>query len=86
MILNNSKEWVDDETIDLSDAESVTDYDEECTVNGNGNLQNGDTLPLVVLEAIKSLGLVEKLWEKAQPVPENVYQILSEHKTTFAKK
>uniref|UniRef100_A0AAG5DWB3 SYO1-like TPR repeats domain-containing protein n=1 Tax=Anopheles atroparvus TaxID=41427 RepID=A0AAG5DWB3_ANOAO len=58
-----------------SDAESVCDYDAN---ELNGSVENTDKVPVEVLEAIKSLALVEKLWQKAQPMAENVHQILVE--------
>uniref|UniRef100_A0A182MGU5 SYO1-like TPR repeats domain-containing protein n=1 Tax=Anopheles culicifacies TaxID=139723 RepID=A0A182MGU5_9DIPT len=66
-----------------SDAESVYDYD----TNGlNESVENTDKISVEVLEAIKSLALVEKLWQKAQPVAENVYQILAESEQSTLKK
>uniref|UniRef100_A0A182W8K4 Alpha-carbonic anhydrase domain-containing protein n=1 Tax=Anopheles minimus TaxID=112268 RepID=A0A182W8K4_9DIPT len=66
-----------------SDAESVYDYD----TNGlNESVENTDKISVEVLEAIKSLALVEKLWQKAQPVAENVYQILVESEQSTLKK
>lgn len=44
---------------ELSDAESVHDYD--TTEQLSNSLQNGDKVPLEVMEAIKSLGIVEKV-------------------------
>uniref|UniRef100_A0A182U2K3 SYO1-like TPR repeats domain-containing protein n=1 Tax=Anopheles melas TaxID=34690 RepID=A0A182U2K3_9DIPT len=66
-----------------SDAESVYDYD---TNTLNESVENTDKVPVEVLEAIKSLALVEKLWQKAQPVAENVYQILIESEQGTLKK
>ncbi|XP_041776619.1 HEAT repeat-containing protein 3 [Anopheles merus] len=66
-----------------SDAESVYDYD---TNTLNESVENTDKVPVEVLEAIKSLALVEKLWQKAQPVAENVYQILVESEQGTLKK
>lgn len=67
----------------------VHDYDVDTTAgNGqaNGSLQNTDRLPVDVLEAIKSLGVVEKLWQRAQPLPENVLDILAVSDATLPKK
>lgn len=58
---------------DLSDAESVHDYDKD---SSNSSGLQGDKLPVEILEPIKSLGLVEKLWQRAQPIAENVNDIL----------
>ncbi|XP_058126316.1 HEAT repeat-containing protein 3 [Anopheles ziemanni] len=66
-----------------SDAESVYDYD---TNELNGSVENTDKVPVEVLEAIKSLALVEKLWQKAQPMAENVHQILAESEKGTLKK
>lgn len=44
---------------ELSDAESVHDYD--TTQPLNSSLQNADKVPVEVMEAIKSLGIVEKV-------------------------
>lgn len=65
---------------DVSDAESVHDYDKNSTTNSNGLC--GDKLPIEVLEPIKSLGLVEKLWECAQPIAVNVIALLKEASET----
>ncbi|XP_053675935.1 HEAT repeat-containing protein 3 [Anopheles nili] len=67
-----------------SDAESVYDYD---TANElNGSVENTEKISVEILEAIKSLALVEKLWQKAQPLAENVYQILVESEKGTLKK
>ncbi|XP_029712750.2 HEAT repeat-containing protein 3-like [Aedes albopictus] len=77
-------EWQEDMDEDnLSEAESVHDYE---TNGANTSVQNTDKLPVEVLEAIKSLGLVEKLWQKAQPVAENVAQILAENDKNLLKR
>lgn len=60
---------------DVSDAESVHDYDKNST-NSSGLCS--DKLPIEILEPIKSLGLVEKLWQCAQPIAENVTALLKE--------
>lgn len=54
-------EWADDDNDENSDAESVHDY--ENSNNSSTNLQNIDRLPVDILEAIKSLGLIEKVSE-----------------------
>ncbi|XP_055858325.1 HEAT repeat-containing protein 3 [Episyrphus balteatus] len=79
-------EWIDDNADDASDNESVHDYDNNSKTNSTTNLQNTDKLPVEVLEAIKSFGLVEKLWQKAQPVQDNVNQILRETSFTLLNK
>lgn len=50
------------------------------------DLQNTDKLPVDILEAIKSLGMVEKLWAKAQPIAENVIDILRVNDGGLVKK
>ncbi|XP_055594376.1 HEAT repeat-containing protein 3 [Uranotaenia lowii] len=78
------EEWQEDMDDDnLSEAESVHDYD---AADLNNSLQNTDKLPVEVLEAIKSQGLVEKLWQKAQPIAENVRQILAENDKNLLKR
>lgn len=67
-----------------SDGEMVHDYDVDTTANGS--LQNTDRLPVPVLEAIKTHGLVEKLWQRAQPIAENVLDILAINDVTLPKK
>lgn len=59
----------------LSDAESVHDYDKD---SSNSSGLQGDKLPIEILEPIKSLGLVEKLWQRAQPLADNVNELLKE--------
>lgn len=49
-------------------------------------MHNTDKMPIEMLEAIKSLGLVEKLWHKAQPIAENVRDILMDNDRTILKK
>lgn len=68
---------------DLSDAESVHDYEQDS--NNSSGIQN-DKLPIEILEPIKSFGLVEKLWQRAQPLAENVNEILMDHGKTLFKK
>ncbi|XP_058447047.1 HEAT repeat-containing protein 3 [Malaya genurostris] len=78
------EEWHDEMDDDnLSDAESVHDYE---TTEQNDSLQNTDKLPTEILEAIKSYGFVEKLWQKAQPIAENVRQILVENDKNLFKR
>lgn len=68
---------------DLSDAESVHDYDKD---SSNSSGVQGDKLPIEILEPIKALGLVEKLWQRAQPIAENVDNLLKEGEKNLAKK
>lgn len=46
----------------------------------------GDKLLIEILEPIKSLGLVEKLWQRAQPLAENVNNLLKEGENDLSKK
>lgn len=78
--------WVDGNLLDdddFSDAESVHDYDKE---SSNSNGLHGDKLSIEILEPIKSLGLVEKLWRFAQPIAENVNELLKENEKDLYKK
>lgn len=68
---------------DLSDAESVHDYDKN---SSNSSGLQGDKLSIDILEPIKSFGLVEKLWQRAQPIAENVNKLLEEAETHLSKK
>lgn len=67
----------------MSDAESVHDYDKD---SSNSSGLQGDKLPIEILEPIKSLGLVEKLWQCAQPIAENVNDLLKETGNVLFKK
>lgn len=69
---------------DLSDAESVHDYDQDST-NSSGVVQS-DRLPVEILEPIKSLNIVEKLWQRAQPIAENVSGILKQNEKGLLRK
>lgn len=73
-----------DDGDDSSDAESVHDYDKDSS-NSSAGLQ-ADKLPIEILEPIKSLGLVEKLWQRAQPIAENVNNLLKESNKDLFKK
>ena len=55
------------------EAEEVQDFE------GEGEQVVADKLPVEVLEAIRSLNLVEKLWQRAQPIAENVHEILRKY-------
>lgn len=70
---------------DVSEEESVHDYDMTSS-HSSTNLQNTDKLPSDVLEAIKSLGFVEKIWQRAQPIAENVADILKEAEQSLLNK
>lgn len=68
---------------DLSDAESVHDYDKN---SSNSSGLQGDNLPIEILETIKSFGIVEKLWQRAQPIAENVHELLKENERSLTRK
>lgn len=69
--------WGDDMEDDDSEAESVHDYDTS-NVQTNGTTNDQDKLASEIVEALKALGIVEKLWQLGQPLPENVILILRE--------
>lgn len=70
------------------DEDGVQDYDDEEAEEkmGDGDQVQADKLPVEMLEAIKSLQLVEKLWQRAQPIAENVQEILVRCERNLAKK
>lgn len=75
-ILTNICSTEDNEAGDMedSDPESVHDYD--VSEQSNGNQVSADKISPEMSETIKSLKIVEKLWERSQPVAENVRSIL----------
>lgn len=80
----NGGEMGDDPSED-EEEEVVHDYDDEAMSGSKENV-TADKLPVELLEAIKSLSLVEKLWERAQPIAENVHEILVRHQPSLTKK
>lgn len=68
-----------------SDAESVHDYDNSGS-EASASFLNKDTLPVEILESLQSFALVEKLWQRAQPMAENVQIILQESEKSVLKK
>lgn len=56
-------EWDDVEDEEISESESVVDYETNQSNGSTTNLNEGDKLPLEIIEAIKSLGLVDKVNE-----------------------
>ncbi|XP_055375788.1 HEAT repeat-containing protein 3 [Condylostylus longicornis] len=76
------EEWVDE---DESDNEMVHDYDVS-NHSSSTNLQNIDKIPVEILEAVKSLGLVEQLWLRVQTLADNVFHILRESAPNLLKK
>uniref|UniRef100_A0A1L8DCW3 SYO1-like TPR repeats domain-containing protein n=1 Tax=Nyssomyia neivai TaxID=330878 RepID=A0A1L8DCW3_9DIPT len=73
---------------DDGNAEEITDDSEDESINDEalGNIQMCDKLPVEILEGIKSLNIIEKLWQRAQPLPENVFEILKENERSLVKK
>lgn len=67
----------DEMSDDDSEAESVHDYDTS-NVQNNGTTNNQDKLSSEIIEVLKTLGIVEKLWQLGQPLPANVILILKE--------
>lgn len=54
-------EWEDVEDEEISENESVLDYETNQSNGSSTNLKEGDKLPLEIVEAIKSLELVDKV-------------------------
>lgn len=54
-------EWDDVEDEDISENESVVDYETHQSNGSSSNLNEGDKLPLEIVEAIKSLSVVDKV-------------------------
>ncbi|XP_017483259.1 PREDICTED: HEAT repeat-containing protein 3 [Rhagoletis zephyria] len=77
LVSSDDEEWVDSDGEDASEGEGVVDCEIE-NANSNGDIQDGDKLPAELVEMIKSLGIVQKLWQKAQVLPDNVAQSLRE--------
>ncbi|XP_075151544.1 HEAT repeat-containing protein 3 [Haematobia irritans] len=70
------EEWSDMEDEETSENESIVDYESKISNGSTNNLNEGDKLPLDIIEAIKSLALVDKLWQRAQPLETNLAQQL----------
>ncbi|KNC31068.1 hypothetical protein FF38_09933 [Lucilia cuprina] len=75
---SEEEEWDDVEDEEISESESVVDYETNQSNGSTTNLNEGDKLPLEIVEAIKSLGLVDKLWQRAQPLENSLMQLLRE--------
>lgn len=73
---SEEEEWDDVEDEEISESESVVDYETSQSNGSTTNLNEGDKLPLEIVEAIKSLGIVDKLWKRAQPLDDNLVQQL----------
>lgn len=82
-VINSISEATNEDEDNLSDAESVHDYDQS---SNNSSAIQSDKLPIEILEPIKSFGLVEKLWQRAQPLAENVNDILKVYGLSTYKK
>lgn len=85
-ICSSEDEAYDDDLEDgsMSDAESVHDYDTSTTQNISCSDQ--DKLSAQTIEALQTLGIVQKLWQRAQLLPENVIQILRESDRNLNKR
>lgn len=79
---NDDEEMKPDMIDDDSDAESVHDYD----VNGGEQQVSADKIPIEIVEAIKAHQIVSKIWLRAQPLPENVNQILDDVEKNLSKR
>lgn len=66
----------DAQEMEDSDSESVHDYDTSA-----GRVTESDKLPVEIIEALRSLAIVDKLWQRAQLIPQNVQEILKDHPT-----
>ncbi|XP_037817411.1 HEAT repeat-containing protein 3 [Lucilia sericata] len=75
---SEEEEWDDVEDEEISESESVVDYETNQSNGSTTNLNEGDKLPLEIVEAIKSLGIVDKLWQRAQPLENSLMQLLRE--------
>lgn len=68
---SDESEWLDEdggEDNDMSDEEEIFD---------DGEVDN-EKIPVEIVEAIRSYGIVQKLYAKGQRLPENVQNILRE--------
>lgn len=65
-----------------SDADSVHDYE----VNGDIQQLTSNTIPIEIVEVIKAHEIVSKIWLRAQPLPENVNQILQDNEKNLFKR
>ncbi|KAM7353156.1 HEAT repeat-containing protein 3 [Cochliomyia hominivorax] len=82
----DEEEWADVEDEEISESESVVDYETSQSNGSTTNLNEGDKLPLEIVEAIKSLGLVDKLWQRAQPLENSLTQQLRESNISLLMK
>lgn len=67
---------------DDSDNESIHDFE----VNDNDTQLTANTLPIEIIEIIKAHEIVAKIWLRAQPLPENVNQILQDNAKNLFKR
>ncbi|XP_065357073.1 HEAT repeat-containing protein 3 [Calliphora vicina] len=75
---SEEEEWDDVDDEEISESESVVDYETNQSNGSTTNLNEGDKLPLEIVEAIKSLSLVDKLWQRTQPLEDSLVQLLRE--------
>lgn len=83
---SEDEEWDDVEEEEISESESVVDYETGQSNGSTTNLNEGDKLPLEIVEAIKALGIVDKLWKRAQPLEDNLVQQLRESNISLLMK
>lgn len=67
---------------DDSDNESIHDYE----INGEEQQLTANAIPIEIIEIIKSREIVAKIWLRAQPLPENVNQILQDNAKNLFKR
>lgn len=67
---------------DDSDSDSVHDFE----VNGDEQQLTANTIPIEIVEIIKAHEIVSKIWLRAQPLPENVNQILQDNEKNLFKR
>ncbi|XP_073824399.1 HEAT repeat-containing protein 3 [Musca autumnalis] len=74
----DDEEWSDMDDDEISENESIVDYESKQSNGSSTNINEGDKLPTEVTEAIKSLALVEKMWQRSQPLDNTLSQSLME--------
>ncbi|XP_037959849.1 HEAT repeat-containing protein 3 [Teleopsis dalmanni] len=70
---NDEEDWQECEDTENSEEESVTDFNADMEKDSSDCCNK---LPVELSESIKSLAVVEKLWKKAQPLQEDVVDLL----------
>ncbi|XP_013101646.1 HEAT repeat-containing protein 3 [Stomoxys calcitrans] len=82
----DDEEWSDMDDEAVSENESIVDYESKMSNGSTTNLNEGDKLPLDIIEAIKSLVLVDKLWQRSQPLDTILSQQLRDSNITLLMK